>query len=294
MIKQKYALLIGCNYKGTEMELQGGGDNVYNMYYILTHFLGYLPQNITCLCDAYPEDKPKPYNDILLPTNFNITTQLLSLVGKSKSASEICVYYRGHGTRIYDPTIFQDISNNYESCYAPIDVMKYGPIINNELYIIISLSNCPTLILSDCCYSGTLYDLPYQFQIAADTSMNSIVQTNYNHRLMINPNIVELSAARYAEYGYVFYDNAEQQFTGCLTDAFLHALEKYEYNVNIEDFFIEINKIYPTLGLPDVLPVLSASIDKPVWQFTKIDPSTIPNMPNSPPIVNNCGCCKIQ
>ena len=268
MMTTKYAVLVGCNYVCTSLQLNGSGNNVKNMRTFLIEHMGYSPENIEILCDDYP--KPNGENvSCILPTTYNITNSLLQLMTKSAKASEICFYYSGHGSRVVDNTIFQDVSSGYDSCLTPIDSNVNGVIPNNALYPIMFLSQCPTLILCDCCYSGSLFDLPYQYQVLYDGMSSHIVQQYKTSRIEINSNIVALGACSYTEVGYDFFDNDDKQFEGILTDSFLDAMKEYNYEATIQQILIRISEKYKLLELPSLPhPTLSSSRENPEWVFS--------------------------
>merc|ERR1712196_546887 len=107
--KNKLALLIGINYKGTE--------NVVNVKKLLINKFNYDPENIMMLTDE-TEKKPTA-NNIL----YNIY-QLLIKTHRNKNINEVWFHYSGHGyyTRDHD----NDEIDNEDECIVPLDYKKNG------------------------------------------------------------------------------------------------------------------------------------------------------------------------
>ena len=83
--------------------------------------------------------------------------------------SSVCIYYIGHGTYTYDTSGDEDDHN--DECLFFVD----GTIIDDELYkTIIKHKNKDSklLLLTDCCHSGTMYDVPDRPDIISISAAN--------------------------------------------------------------------------------------------------------------------------
>ena len=88
----KKALLIGINYYNTANELSGCIEDIKHVRNLLVDAYNYPVGNITMLRD----------DQEMMPTRFNILSQLSALVQQSGQLEEIWVHYSGHGSYVQD------------------------------------------------------------------------------------------------------------------------------------------------------------------------------------------------
>ena len=106
----KKAVLVGCNYPGTDSELHGCVNDVYNMYKLLVDRFGFSEDDIKVLVDTddnYPQ-----------PTGANIRQALHELISESAPGDILYFHFSGHGTRV-------PIDNHetaYDECIVPSDL----------------------------------------------------------------------------------------------------------------------------------------------------------------------------
>lgn len=84
-------------------------------------------------------------------------------------ASHVCIYYIGHGTYTYDTS--GDEADHNDECLFFTD----GTIVDDELYkAILKHKNKDSLLLllTDCCHSGTMYDVPDRADIISISAAN--------------------------------------------------------------------------------------------------------------------------
>ena len=142
-----YALLIGTNYVGSQYQLSGCVNDVDS----LNIFAGSNNFDITILSDK----------STLKATRTNILSEFTKVLSNSQIGDSIFLSYSGHGSYI------KDTDNNeligYDQVIVPSD---FKQIIDDELKQIIQTHLKPgvTLVaLFDCCYSGTVLDLKYNY-----------------------------------------------------------------------------------------------------------------------------------
>ena len=153
-LKQKYkinkkALLIGCNYRGTENELIGCINDVSNIQKLLKTAYGF-----TNPC-VMTDDTTR------LPTRENILNAFKSLLMAGQSGDTLFFLFSGHGGNTIDRNN-EEIDGLDEVIY-PLD-LNY--IVDDELKALIQtyLKKDVTLFaLFDSCHSGTMMDLKYQY-----------------------------------------------------------------------------------------------------------------------------------
>ncbi len=157
-LTSKYALLVGCNYIGTDYELNGCINDAIMLRKYLIEKRGYSPENITMLRDD---------NELFSkPTKQNIVDGLNNLIKKANddnTTKEIFFAFSGHGTYIKD-TNKDERDGKDEVVYTLDD--KY--LVDDELRtILLKLDKTVTMYaIMDCCHSGTIVDLPYVYTIS--------------------------------------------------------------------------------------------------------------------------------
>jgi hypothetical protein len=152
----KYALLIGINYRKTRSELRGCINDVHAMKKHLLEDRGYQPENIVVLT----EDENKQ------PTAFNIMTELGKLIlrAHTNGVKELWLHYSGHGSHTRD--IDGDEDDGQDETIVPLDFQKNGMITDDQLhdYLEHLPKGCKLYCIFDCCHSGTILDLKYQYK----------------------------------------------------------------------------------------------------------------------------------
>lgn len=152
----KYALLVGINYKGTDAALRGCINDVRSMKSYLVNNRGYSEENITVLTEE----------DSIAPTCGNIKHELGKLILKSHSqeAEELWLHYSGHGSNTRDRDGDED--DGKDETIVPLDFRRSGMITDDQLhdYLEHLPKKCKMYCIFDCCHSGTILDLKYQYK----------------------------------------------------------------------------------------------------------------------------------
>ena len=167
------ALLIGINYYGTSSKLNGCINDVNNVYRWLTRQCGYDPADIRVLTDD--DSVPDKYQ----PTRKNIIKSMQWLHGGlGDDPINLFVHYSGHGS--WDRDRNGDETDGRDESICPVDYQRSGVIsddVLNDVLIepIAAKPNVKLTCLFDCCHSGTILDLRYEYEIAVSS-------TNVNRR----------------------------------------------------------------------------------------------------------------
>jgi hypothetical protein len=160
----KFALVIGINYKGTPVQLQGCINDATNMVDYLVNRRGYLRNNITLITDDTAGK----------PTCSAIKTLIQTLVYRSvtNNAKEIWLHYSGHGTYVRDTN--GDEKDGRDECIVPLDYTSNGVIADDFLNALVCLlpRTCRMIALFDSCFSGTVLDLKYLI----DLNNNNVIE----------------------------------------------------------------------------------------------------------------------
>ncbi|CAD2222644.1 Caspase domain containing protein, putative [Angomonas deanei] len=175
------ALLIGINYYGTSAQLSGCVNDVKQE---LASFqkTGFPVEKMAILVDE--KDFP---NVTALPTRANIIKYMAWLVKDTKEGDVLFMHYSGHGSQTKSNG--KDKYEEYDQVICPSDYSSAGCIVDNDIFDILA-SQLPKgvrlTVLFDCCHSGSMMDLPYQFvggdglTSSTDAHMKQVRQENYS------------------------------------------------------------------------------------------------------------------
>ena len=146
-----------------------------------------------------------------IPTRTNIINMFKDLF--RPGAERLYFHFSGHGTIQFDPTGKE--SSGYDDCVVPVDWETTSMITDDELRHVIDLHRLHTQSLFmtfDCCHSGTIMDLPYNFSTHM-TGQTAKVVTEHQYR-MTPGNCIVISACRDNE---VSEDTGKRVARGALT-----------------------------------------------------------------------------
>ncbi|CAB9523813.1 Metacaspase-1 [Seminavis robusta] len=157
------ALLIGV-VTGEGKDLRGPINDLKNIQRFLINHCGFLPENITMLQDTKkvpPEQRP---------TKKNILNGWKTIIEQSQPYDVNFIQFSGHGNR--------DYNNLY---IMPSDYKKNGYIVDDIILnnlIKAMPRHVYTTFLVDCCYSGTVGELPYILK--ASSGGEQELQSNFD------------------------------------------------------------------------------------------------------------------
>lgn len=149
------AVMIGINYVGQNGELSGCHNDANNMLEYLIDEHGFERENITILMDDGEHEEP---------TGANIMNAFRNLVSQSEEGDVCFVHYSGHGGRLRDDD--GDEEDGYDETLVPADYADFGQIRDDVIFATLvgpMPAGVTLTCLMDCCHSGTVLDLPYQF-----------------------------------------------------------------------------------------------------------------------------------
>ena len=246
IIKNNSALLIGINYIGTENELYGCINDTNS---INTLIANYNFQKICILTD----------NTVKKPNRVNILNEFTKLLSNSQPGDVLLLFYSGHGSYILDKN--NNEKTGKDQLIVPCDL---NGIIDDELKNIIqtNLKKDATLIaLFDCCHSGSILDLKYQYMDSLDKN-NFTENTNETET---TGNVIMISGCNDIQTSSDAYINNKNQ--GAMTWAFLEAF-KSEKNITWRNLLIKMRDLLQKSNF-DQLPQLTSgsflNIDSPVF-----------------------------
>ena len=211
---QLKSLVIGINYSNTQNELYGCINDANNLKNYLTNKYNFSENNLCLLTD----------NTIVKPTKQNILKKYKDLLINAKPGEKLFFTYSGHGSFITD--LNNDEIDKKDELLITIDNKS---ISDDELKTIIdeNLPDDVTLfIIFDCCHSGTLMDLKYNYFSSSETVTDDLVinktvsETKSNVFLISGCFDEQTSADSYID----------SKFQGALTWCFLKTLTEKNTN----------------------------------------------------------------
>lgn len=168
----KRAVLIGINYVGSRYdELSGCHNDALHANEYIKNVHGFDDDNITVLMDDGKHTNP---------TRENIMAAYSKITTESKPGDVVYLHYAGHGSNVKDKN--GDESDGKDEVLCPVDFRKAGFIVDDDLLkFLVAKFKRDVFVTSimDCCNSGTILDLPYNFK--ADGNQTAMVpEEDYN------------------------------------------------------------------------------------------------------------------
>eukprot|EP00243_Klebsormidium_subtile_P006492 TRINITY_DN275_c0_g1_i3.p1 TRINITY_DN275_c0_g1~~TRINITY_DN275_c0_g1_i3.p1 ORF type:complete len:147 (+),score=15.71 TRINITY_DN275_c0_g1_i3:148-588(+) len=114
----KKALLVGCNYPGTQAQLNGCGNDVFGFQNLLIERFGFLEANINILVDM-DSRFPKP-------TGRAVKEALTALVSGANDGDVCLFHYSGHGTQIPNKTGTEEDSLDEAIVPTDMNILVWG------------------------------------------------------------------------------------------------------------------------------------------------------------------------
>jgi len=240
------ALLIGINYIGTDNELYGCINDTTSINSLISNCNF---QKISILTD----------NTVKKPNHNNILDEFKNLLINSQAGDVLLFFYSGHGSYILDKNKNEKTGN--DQVIVPCDL---NGIIDDELKNIIqtNLKKDVTLIaLFDCCFSGSILDLKYQYMDSLDK--NNFTE-NSNESETVG-NVIMISGCSDTQTSNDANINNTNQ--GAMTWAFLEAF-KSQKNITWRQLLISMRELLQKSNFnqtPQLTSGIFFNIDSPVF-----------------------------
>lgn len=229
----KIALLIGINYTDTA-QLYGCINDVILLTKILKEQYKY--DYIFTLTDAEAS-----FHNII--SYFKWFADL----SHRYPTCEIWVSYSGHGSYVIDHS--GDEVDGHDEVIVPYDYKTSGVIsddvLNTFLKQINQKSKC--IMLFDCCHSGTILDLKYQYDKFNDRWIENINSTE------LSSNIIMISGCTDAQTSADAY-NLENSgmYQGALTTSFIKCLKDSGYTITVDQLLDNIRNYLKEKGFTQI------------------------------------------
>lgn len=204
------ALIIGINYLNTASELYGCINDANHLQTYFINKYNFSTNNLCLLTD----------NTIVKPTKQNILKKYKDLLINAKAGEKLFFTYSGHGA--FRTDLNNDEADGKDELLITIDKQS---ISDDELKTIID-ENLPEgvtlFVLFDCCHSGTLMDLKYNYLSGnEDLVINEKINETKSNVFLISGCFDSQTSAD------AYIDN---KFQGALTWCFLKTIN--ENNIN--------------------------------------------------------------
>ncbi|KAL2615422.1 hypothetical protein AAZV13_08G065600 [Glycine max] len=154
----KRAVLCGVSYRKRKFRLKGTINDISNMKELLIKNFKFPKECIRVLTE-------QEQNANLIPTKHNILESLNWLVKDCQAGDSLLFYFSGHG--LQQPDFKEDEIDGFDETLCPVDFLREGMIIDNEINstIVWPLKEGVTLhAIVDACHSGTILDLLFVYK----------------------------------------------------------------------------------------------------------------------------------
>lgn len=241
----KKALVIGCNYLGTESQLGGCINDANRIKDFLLSKQGFTGDNVVVLTDDQEDPLKKP-------TKNNIISSFNNLVLNAKKGDYLFFSYSGHGSYVLDRSGDED--DYYDETIVPLDFDKNGQIVDDWFKSMVNLlpAGSKMFAILDSCFSGTAFDLKYLIKQQGSETNTYTFQESKKYS-STKAEVVMLSGCRDNQTSIdAVIDKIP---TGVLTQAFLTTLNSG--NSCYSNLLKKVRKYIQSSNLSDQVPQLS-------------------------------------
>jgi hypothetical protein len=235
-VPTRRSLHIGINYTDTEQKLRGcinDANNISNL--IKSPIYGFKDKDILIISD----------DTTITPTRDNIISLLINLMQNTQSGDILFFSFSGHGLKI-------DLNdeNNTDTCLLSYD-LKF--ITDSELKQIINTylpKGVNLFALIDACYSGTVFNLKYQYLNSLNNNDNDtyLTESETKGQVVMISGSTDIQTS--ADSPIKIDDSGNKIYEGAMTWSFIKTLENikkptwYELITNMRLYLTTSEKGY--------------------------------------------------
>ncbi|KAG2443849.1 hypothetical protein HXX76_002192 [Chlamydomonas incerta] len=250
----KRALLIGCNYVGSRVQLAGCKNDTLAMAEVVAGFWQGAGETHWLLDPPNAEADPRP-------TKANILAELAWLTGDLVAGDQLFLYYSGHGKQVADTS--GDEADGKDEALVPLDYVTAGVLTDDELGTAL-LAKVPAgarlTIIIDACHSGTVLDLPHRYYCNSITKDGKKPRKPYNFADWTSDTRESTEAAlvaHYAQSGSIVFISSSQDeqtsastimavdnkyaYRGAFTTSLITSLKENNFNIKNKYLLKEAN-----------------------------------------------------
>jgi len=197
---KKIALLIGCNYGNSALEISSSHDDIRSMKDYIVNVHGFPEDSMLLLLD---DGKNNP------PTQINIIRAFEKIASKCKRGDAVFIQFTGHGGRVLDTGVGIE-ADCYDEVIFPSDFKKAGQIRDTMVFkslIAPMIKGVTVTILLDSMDTGVILDMPFSWSTLHDTT-DTIAKLSLNNNfsfvriLKVLKHMYESSAYHSQSYSY--------------------------------------------------------------------------------------------
>jgi metacaspase-1 len=173
----KRALIIGINYTNSPYALPGCQNDCRNVIAFLKQVHDFEDEYITLLIDD-----PVACDEDHLPTKRNIMRSFRTFAMQCQEGDAVFVHYAGHGIAVEDQS--GDEPDGFDGALLPVDYLTAGEILDDEIFQLLLIpmpKNVVVTALFDCCHSGTILDLPFEYSVEKPECDYDLVKFPHMH-----------------------------------------------------------------------------------------------------------------
>jgi hypothetical protein len=189
------------------------------------------------------------------PIKENILNNMRNLIAESSGLEELWIHYSGHGSKTPGYN-----RGEMDEVLVPLDFQTNGFIIDNDLLDIVKNTKCRTIIVTDCCHSEAMFELPWSFEYSKET--DSIVKTHRNNEILQGTSIFMYSGCKDMQTSSDAFNRETSEFSGAFTSAFISCLKKRQYSCSFLELYKDIFLYLQQHGYPQI-PIFSSSLENP-------------------------------
>ena len=235
------ALLVGINYINTPYKLNGCINDTILVKERLMNDLHFKEENIIVLRDDKPDQ---------MPTFGNILQKMSNLINSSNENDNLYFHFSGHGTYVKDTN--NDEKDGKDEVFVPCNYNQ-GLISDDLLFSLVSKTKCKTLLVFDCCHSGSICDLPYRYDC-----VNNELKLNIENDRALDKDITMISGSRDEQCSLDYFSREENRYQGLLTVKLMNYVKEHSYSTTFKDLVSNIHKL-TDLGVASQNPNVSSS-----------------------------------
>jgi hypothetical protein len=215
-------LQIGINYYGTEMELSGCINDVENLQ-------EYFKSTLDCSKTEFKTLRDDSKDGAVYPSTKNIIEAFQWLTKDAKDGSRLFIHYSGHGSSMPD-MYRRDEADGRDELICPAK----GPMIPDDVlrqHLVDPLpKGCKMWALFDCCHSGTILDLKFNYRILLQPRHKDWRIVGNNKVRRSNGDVILISGCRDNQYSADAKEpdslSGVKEFQGAMTYAFLKTMRQ--------------------------------------------------------------------
>lgn len=255
--KNKCALLIGIDYVGDKYELDGCINDVHNMQKLIKTF-GF--EDIKILKDRGNK------NRATYPYSRTIITEIDKMCDDRKNF-HMFLHYAGHG--VISTDVNGDEKYKKDECIVPLDYSK-GFITDDVLSLLIrDLHKSSRLdIVFDCCHSGAILDLPYNFKYINGKIKQKSVSNSSGNIFFKNRECGEIVVFSGCLDGQIAKEITWKNKEGACTGAMRRYLAMNK-DASLYDILYHVNKMLIKKGIRNQNITLSTNIRMTIEDLKK-------------------------